>query len=118
MALDNYNRIKSLNDVVEAWTHFGSLPFITNKYIAAGGSVTFDISHPFRGVLMCSGMSANVTGMYIINVNNAGSAALIKAVSAASDMSVTFTPTQLTVASSGTSTTCFIMALQGSLEEV
>ena len=119
MAVDNFNRTDSVNAVVEAWTRFGSLPFLTRKLISGGATATFNISHPFEGVVLFAGMATAVDGLYTIRVTSAGTSSHIGAIKAGSSLSVTWTTGTLTIKNNGTQNTyAYIVALNGSVEEV
>lgn len=66
MALDNYDRIKAVNAVVEAWTRKASLPFITSKTIPAGGTWTFQATDPFEGVVYSASWRGDLCGLRLI----------------------------------------------------
>lgn len=119
MALDNYDRVEGLNAVVQAWTHFNSLPFVTRKYIANGGTVKFNVTHPFRGVFLFFGANANYIGAYMTNVTTSGSSATTKAISSASGISISYNSTlfQFTITSTGGSCNMVIFTIEGSTEE-
>lgn len=120
MALDSYDRINALNAVVEAWTKYGSLPFITRKYLASGASAVFDVTTPFRGFIVTFGAAQTLEGLYMINVTTTGSSGTIKAVAAASGISVTYSTAnkQITITASGGSSNTVIIPFAGIVEEV
>lgn len=119
MAVDNFNRTDSFNAIVEAWTRYGSLPFVTRKLINGGETATFSISHPFEGFVLFIGMAAAVVGLYTIRVTVAGTAAYIGTIKAGSSLAVTWTTGTITINNNATQNTyAYIVALNGSVEEV
>ena len=117
MAVDNFNRTDSLNRIVEAWTQFHSLPFITNKTVPSNSSETFNVSSPFKGICLCYGTAANDNGLFMINKTGGGAASL-KAIAQPENVTASFVSGQLRIVTSGTSSILYIVALNGSCEEV
>ena len=117
MAVDNFNRTDSVNAIVEAWTQFHSLPFITNKTVSSNSSATFNISAPFKGLCLCYGTAANDNGLFMINKTGGGAASL-KAITQPANVTASFVSAQFKITTSGTSSILYIIALNGSCEEV
>lgn len=119
MAVDNYTRINSLNAVIAAWTKYNSLPFLSRKLIAAGASVSYNVAHPFEGVILFAGMAAAVDGLYTLRVTSAGTSSHVGTIKAGSSLSVTWAAGVLTITNNGSQNTyAYILALNGSVEEV
>lgn len=117
MAVDNFERWKAVNAIVEAWVRYGSLPFLTRKQINAGSSATFTTAHPFEGVIVALGMNTGTTGIYTLKINASGGNAYIKTITSASGLTVSWSGNVLTIANAGSvSTAIYIMSLIGSVE--
>lgn len=103
--------------MVEAWVRFSSLPFLTRKQINAGSTATFTTAHPFEGMIIALGINNGLTGLYTLKINTSGSAAHIKTINAASNLTVSWSGNVLTIANAGSlSTSIYIMSLIGSVE--
>lgn len=117
MALDNYDRIKSLNDVVEAWTHFGSAPFIVRKIINAGDSLTVQVQRPWSGIMLCFGSAGTVTGVRMLY--NISGSQNHKDISSFTNVSITRSGTTYKITNNHTSAVDFyVISLRGMCEEV
>lgn len=117
MALDNYDRLKSLNDVVEAWTHFGSAPFILQKIINAGDSVTIHVQRPWSGIMLCFGGSGTVMGVRMLY--NISGSVNHKDISSFTNVGMTRSGTTYTITNNYTSAVDFyVISLRGMCEEV
>lgn len=118
MAVDNYERYKAVNAIVAAWVRYDSLPFIRKKTIASGASGTFDVAHPYTGLLLCFGMNNATTAAYLVKVNSTGANAYTKIMTgAASGLAITYASNQFTITNSGSvGTDVYFISFVGSVE--
>lgn len=119
MALDNFNRVESLNAIVEAWTRFGSLPFITALDVAGGSSKTLQCSPLFRGFIFTYGWRTQQLTIQMDGfMNNAWT---YRDILSGSYVTTTRTGNRITITNSDPNNNnleVYIMALNGSIEEV
>ena len=118
MALDNYDRIKAINDVVEAWVGFGSLPFITRATISPGASWTFRATNPAQLAVLSMSRREALCGFRTLNYVSAGWTAKTIAGSAnlgGSSSGDTYTYTNN---DSERDVDMYVLALKGIIEEV
>lgn len=118
MALDSFDRVASLNAVVEAWTRYGCAPFITHKTLGTGESFDFHVSADSCIVFATFGRSANSQGLKFTTF--ASGAATTKNIAAASEIGYVRSGNTFTVTNNAASynVDVFIIALKGSAEEV
>lgn len=119
MALDNFNRTDSLNAIVEAWTRFGSLPFITQKTIAGGASLTLECSPLFRGFICTfAWRTQQLTAQMVGFMDNAWT---YRDILSGSYVTTTRSGNTITISNADPNNNAlevYILALNGSIQEV
>lgn len=118
MALDNYDRLKSVNDVVEAWTYRGSLPFITRKTLQAGETWTFEATDPFEGVVYSASWRGDLCGLRLITYIDA--AWTTKAIANSANLGASSSGNTYTYRNNDGAkpVDLYVIALKGIIEEV
>lgn len=119
MALDNFNRSDALNAIVQAWTAYNSLPFITQVTASGGSSKTLQCSPLFRGVILTYGWRTQQLTMQIDGfMNNAWT---YRDILSGSYVSITRSGNTITISNTDPNNNdleIYIAALNGSIEEV
>lgn len=118
MALDNFDRVEAVNDVVKAWTAYASLPFITRKTLSHGQSWTFQATDPFEGVVYSASWRGDLCGLRLITYID--SAWTVKAIANSANLGNSTSGNRFTYRNNDTAkdVDIYIIALKGIIEDV